>query len=133
MSISALSVNVDGTVATTGGTATTMIAKGNTLDQSNVILNDSSEFIAETKISFSNRDPIVNSGAPNGYTQARRTVNIHVPLALDNGNYTTNKVTIQFSVDPETTDAEVNSLRVLAAQMIHDSDLDDFYQSGSLG
>lgn len=132
MTISALSVNVDGTVATTGGTATTIISKGTLLDSHNVILDDASEFIAQTSIAFTNKDPKVSVAAPNGYTQSRKSVKINVPLALDNGNYTTNTVTITIAVDPETTDAEVTSLRVLAAQMIHDSDLDDFWNKGSM-
>lgn len=132
MSISTSSVLVGGTVATTGGTATTMIEKGNTLDNQKVILDDSAEFINATLIDFSVRDPKVNSGAPNGYTQARSSVKLSVPLALDNGNRTVNTVTIQLSVDPETTDAEVDAIRVLAAQLIHDSDFDEFWQKQSL-
>lgn len=132
MTISNLSVNIDGTVATTGGTATPVISKGTLLDQHNVILDDSSEFIAQTSMSFANKDPKVSLSAPNGYTQARRSVKILEPLLLDNGNYTTNSATIILSVDPETTDAEKLSLRVLAAQAIHDSDLDDFWNKGSM-
>ncbi len=132
MSILNASVNVDGTVATTGGTATTMVSKGTDLEKHDVILNDGSEFAAQTKISFSIKDPKVSSSAPNGYTQHRMNVKVLRPLLLDNGNYTVNSVTISFGVDHETTDAEIGSLRVLAAQLIHDSDFDDFWTVGSV-
>lgn len=132
MSILNASVNVDGTVATTGGTATTFISKGTDLGSHDAILNDGSEFAAQTKVSFVTKDPKVQTSAPNGYTQHRCTAKVLRPLLLDNGNYTMNSVTITFSVDHETTDTEIGSLRVLAAQLIHDSDFDDFWTAGSV-
>lgn len=131
MSIQSASVNVDGTVATTGGTATSFLTKnvGNPLE---MILDDSSEFVSQTRIEFSTKDPKVSTGAPNGYTQARSKVKLYVPLLLDNGEYTINTVTIEFAVDHETTVSEINSMRVLAAQFIHDSDYDEFWQNQAL-
>jgi len=131
MSITSASVLVDGTVATTGGTATTMLSKGNTLDQHKVILDDGSEFIAATTIDFAVKEPKVSTSAPNGYTQRRRTVKILSPLALDNGNTTVNSMKIELSCDHEMTAAEITSLKVLAAQLIHDSDFDEFWEDGS--
>lgn len=131
MSILNASVLVDGTVATTGGTATSMISK-DTDGGHNVILDEGVEFNAQTKLSFSSKDPKVSASAPNGYTQHRTTVKILEPLLLDNGNYTMNSVTVTFGVDHETTDAEILSLRVLAAQIIHDPDFDNFWNVGSV-
>jgi hypothetical protein len=53
-------------------------------------------------------------------------------LALDNGNRTVNTFTLSLSVDPETTDAEIESMLVLAAQLLHDSDFSDFWKKQSL-
>jgi len=132
MSISTASILVDGTVATTGGTATTMIDKGSSLDSKKVILDDSSEFINATTIDFSIKDPKVNSGSPNGYTQARSSVKLSVPLGLDNSNRTVNTMTLSLSVDPETTDAEIGSMLVLGAQLLHDSDFTEFWTKQSV-
>lgn len=131
MTIQSSSVNIDGTVATTGGTATTMLNKGGTLNERRCVLDDGSEFINETKLEFTVRDPVVNSGAPNGYTQARSIVKVLEPLLLDNGSYTTNKLEISLSVDPETTDAEVESMLVLGAQLLHDADFSEFWKKQS--
>ncbi len=131
MAISTSSILVDGTVATTGGTATSVIQKGNTLDQVVVVLDDGSEFINQTTVTFSIKDPKVNTGAPNGYTQARSNAKITKPLALDNGNRTVNSVNIQLSVDHETTDAEIQNLLVTAAQLLVDSDFSDFWKKQS--
>lgn len=132
MSLSSASILVDGTVATTGGTATTFITKGNTLNQHNLILNDGSEFIAQPTVSFTVKEPKVNAGSPNGYTQARCTVVYKKPLLLDNGSYTVNTGKIELSVDHETTDAEIASMLVVLAQLIHDSDYTDFWKKQSL-
>lgn len=127
MSITSSSVLVDGTVATTGGTATGVIVK-DTNNPFVCVLNDASEFIDQTLIKFSTKEPYVDSSAPNGYTQKRSEVYVSVPLALDNGNYTKNTLRITLSVDHETTDAEVQSMLVLGAQLLHDTDFSDFWK-----
>lgn len=132
MSISAASVLVDGTVAATGGTATTFITKGATLNEHRVVLNDSSEFVSQTKLEFKTREPVVNAAAPNGYTQKRNSVKCLKPLILDNGGITTNSFDISISVDVETTDAEILTLRSLLAQIATDSDYDSFWNDQSV-
>ncbi len=93
-------------------------------------------FIDRKTVEFSVKEPKVSSTAPNGYTQARRKVLIKEPLALDNGNYTTNTVSIEFSVDVETTDLEitdmVNHCIGLLKEMRTGNDLAPFIEDGSL-
>lgn len=133
MSVKTSAILVDGTVATTGGTSTSFIDKGGSLEVQKLILDDSSEFAAQTSLTFSIKEPKISSSAPNGFTQARNTVKVMKPLALDNGSATVNTVTLQLSVDPETTDAEVENLLVTAAQLLHDSDYSAFWKKQSLG
>jgi len=128
MSIQSMSVLVDGVVVTTGGVATTGLTKGISPQKLSVILDDSSEFTAQTQLDFSVKDPRVSTGAPNGYTQAVSQVKILVPLALDNLGRTVNTVTVKLSVDHETSAAEIASLKILAAQVIADSDFTDFWE-----
>lgn len=132
MSIRSSSILVDGTVAITAGTATASISKGNDLNIHTVVLDDSSEFIDQTTMVFTAKDPKVSASAPNGYTQQRNTVKINVPLALDNLQRTVNTVTVIVACDPETTDAEKASMRVLATNVLNDSDFTAFWDDGSL-
>jgi len=132
MGIQNSSINIDGTVSATGGTATGMITKGSTLNQLLVIIDDSSEFIDETKAEFTVKSPAIQTSAPNGYTQARSKVRVFVPLALDNGNQTLNTLTIEVACDHETTAAEIESMLVLGAQLLADSDYSDFWKKQSL-
>lgn len=128
MSISAASVLKDGTVATTGGTATSLVTKGQDLSQILALLDDGSEFINQSTCLWTISDPKVKVGAPNGYTQARSTVILHSPLVLDNGNLTKNSLKIELSVDHEATDSEIQTLLVYGAQFLHDSDFSDFWK-----
>ena len=132
MSIASSSILYDVTVAASGGTATSMIVRGNTLNSTEVILDDSAEFALQTKIEFSVKEPRVQASAPNGYTQARMNCRVLKPLLLDNGSYTVNTGGVQLSVDPETTVAEIQTMLSLMAQAATDSDFLDFWSKQSV-
>jgi hypothetical protein len=132
MSITSASILVDGTVATTGGTATTFIEKGQTLNQWEGILNNAAEFLLQQGLTFTIKDPKVNAGSPNGYTQKRSSIVLRVPLALDNSGYTVNTLKIELACDHETTAAEIESMLVTGAQLLHDSDFSNFWKKQSL-
>lgn len=131
MPLANASILVDGTVATTGGTATTLESKGGTSNNHNLFLDDGSLLQSQTEIQASTSNPKVSTTAPNGYTQARNTIKLKVPLVLDNGNTTVNTITITQATDIETTDAEKLSMRVTAAQLLHDSDFVKYWDSQS--
>lgn len=133
MSLTTASVLKDGTVATTGGTATGFIHKGGNLGLWEGIFDDSSEFINQSTVTFQVKDPKSNTGSPNGYTQGRSTVVMKVPLALDNGERTVNTLKIELACDHETTDAEIQTMLVYAAQLLADSDFSEFWKKQSLG
>jgi len=132
MSIQSSSVLVDGTIAASAGTATSLLTRGRNLDTVETILDDGSEFLNTSFIGFSTKSPKVSVNAPNGYTQVRNTVKVSVPLVLDNGNNTVNTVSVVLAVDVETTDTEVQSLLVTTAQLLTDSDFSDFWKKQSL-
>ena len=131
MSISNSSILVDGTVAISAGTATTLKTKGTELNLHNVYVDDGSALIDLTTMKFTVNDPVVQSSAPGGYTQARRKVRVFVPRTLANGNRTVDTFDIQMSTDPETTDAERLSMRVLACNLLFDSEFTEFWDEGS--
>lgn len=132
MSITNASILVDGTVAITAGTATTVLSKGGTLNQLKTYLDGASSYLAQTVMNWTVSDPVVNSGQPNGYTQKRSICKIIEPLALDNGNTTHNTLEIKLSVDPETTDAEIDSMIVMGVNALADSEFVEFWRAQSL-
>jgi hypothetical protein len=133
MTIEASSIAIGGTLSATGGTATSVLSKGDTLEKHNVVLDDGSAFKEQTSVAFSIKAPKVSSSAPAGYTQARNTVVIQVPMVLANGNSTVNSFRLEMAVDPETTDADKTALRDIAAQAIFDADFDAFWNDQSMG
>lgn len=123
MSLSNSSILIDGTVATTGGTATTFISKGNTLDQHNLVLDDGSSLADQTILSVTSKSPKPKVGAPSGYTQARTTFLVKVPMTVpSSGLVTINTIKIEMATDIETTDAQKLSMRVIGSQLLSDSD-----------
>lgn len=131
MSLSNASVPVGATYSPSGGSATSFVSMGSTLNTKKLYLDDSSELILRKTALVTVKEPTPLASAPNGYTQQRSTIVFHVPLALDNGEYTTNKVEISMSYDPETSASEVGFLRELIAHVGVDADFDGMF-SGSI-
>lgn len=132
MSISSASMPIGATYTPTGGSATSLVAKGSTSgSQLSTFLDDGSILLDQIQFDFSYSEPKVNSGAPGGWTQARNNVAVKSPLGLDNGNRTVNTIRIEISCDPETTDAEKATLREYGAHVLLDSDFTDFWDNQS--
>lgn len=126
MSIKNASVLLDGTVATTGGTATPVTVRSSN-GPVKAFLDDGSEFAVRKDLEFSVKEPKPSESAPNGYTQAREVFILKVPLLLDNGKITVNTLKIEMATDVETTDAERLTMRSLGAQALSDSDFTGFW------
>jgi len=73
--------------------------------------------------------PTVQATAPNGYTQARTESLFVKPKLLANGKITTNTVKIFVNYDVETTQAEIQELLDVGAQMLFDSDFTAYHKS----
>lgn len=131
MSIDAGTVLVGGTTSTTGGTSTGFIPKDGD-NPRRVILDDGSDFLDQTIITFTARDPQVNSGAPNGYTQQRSSVKVGKPKTLANSALTTNTASATIAFDIETTDAEKEELIEELVQLIRGSAFADFWKKQSM-
>lgn len=132
MSIASLSLLEGATITPSGGTALAFNASVPYNGSVKAYCTTDTDLRSRRTIDFSVKEPKVSPSAPAGYTQARANTFIRAPLALDNGSSTTNTVSIGFSFDPETTQAEVLELRKLAVLAIIDSDLDGFYNNLSL-
>jgi len=132
MSIETLSVNVNGTPAFTGGTATGVLKLSSSNQSKRVTLDDGSQFLTQADLVFSKSDPKKAASAPNGYSQCRNRVSLTFPHALDNGKYTESGWVIEHRSDIELTDAERLTQRITVAQLIVNSALDDFYNKRSV-
>lgn len=131
MPISNGSIPIGATYAPSGGTATSLVSLGGNLGSNQVFVDDDSPGALRKTALVTSKPFTPLASAPNGFTQRRSTVTFHVPLLLDNGKYTTNKVSIEMSYDMETDASEITLLRELIAHVGVDADFDDLFEQGS--
>lgn len=127
------SLLIGATVALSGGTATPFIMlnqSGYTVD--GYIGTSGVSALTRTGLSFSTKQSKVSASAPSGYTQGRSKVVATVPKILANGERTLNTISIELSVDIETTEAEVNALKALAGNLLVDTDFAAFFANQAL-
>jgi len=127
MSLSSASVPIGATYSPTGGSATSLVSMGTTLDQNKLYVDDASSLILRKTCLATVKAPTPLASAPNGYTQQRSKLVFHVPLLLDNGEYTVNTVEISMSYDPETDSSELAYLRELIAHVGVDADFNGLF------
>jgi hypothetical protein len=121
MPLASNNVDIGTAISATGGTATSFLGKGSSLDKRFLSLDDGSVLKDETTYSFGIKRPKVSAGAPGGYTQARNTLFIQMPKTLANGEVTKNSLRVELSADPETTDSEKVDILAQAAQMMFET------------
>lgn len=119
-------------VAPTGGSALAFESLGVRNNTNEIFATADTDLRTRRSIVCTVKDPKVSASAPNGYTQARRTATFKSPLSLDNGNVTVNTAKVEFAFDVETTEAELDEMKLILCQAIMDSDFDNFYADGSL-
>jgi hypothetical protein len=132
MSLSNASISSGATVAPTGGSALAFAGAGARGNSHLIYATADTDLRTRRSIMTTVREPKPSSVAPNGYTQARTAFVLKSPLELDNGNLTVNTVRIEFSFDVETTQTEIEELRVLAAQICSDADFESAVKNQSL-
>jgi len=132
MPIKTGTIKTSALIAVSGGTDVSLLSRGGSLGTIKVILDDGSEYLNQTAMDFSIKEPKVNIGSPNGYTQMRNVLKITQPKVLSNGNSTLNSVTVNLGTDVETSNAEISELLQLASQVLTESSFDDFWQNQSV-
>lgn len=131
MALNNASISIGATFAPTGGSATSLKTKRLDNNVHTLYLDDGSPLVDQTTFEFTTKEPKVNSGAPNGYTQARNILLVRDPFALDNGNTTVNTGKIEISVDHELTAAEKKSMREKLIHALNDSEFEEFWDEQS--
>lgn len=125
-------VKTGATMAPTGGTDLTFSGTGIKNNTHTIVVAADADLRMRRSIVCTVREPRVLVGAPNGMSQARTSFVFKTPIALDNGLTTVNKVTIEFSSDVETTAAQLEEMRIIAAQICSDADFADSVKLFSL-
>lgn len=118
-------------ITPTGGTDQSFTETGSNVQNGiNVADATVADFRVRPSIIFKNRQPVQ---AANGtWTKAKRSVSLTIPKVVSTGETVFNLVRIDLEAHPESTTAEVNELRFLAAQILGSAESLNFFQAGSI-
>lgn len=131
MGLKNMSINIGGSLANTGGTAKVFADDGVTVPNGvHVAVPGTADFRVREHATFRYRPPVLQTDG--SYSRQQNTVSLTVPKLLASGKYVNNTVRIVSDIHPESTATEALDLRKLAAQMLFDSDTDNFWTAGSL-
>lgn len=119
----------------TGGTAINLVSMGLQGNANRCFVSQDTSLLTRRTVEFSVKESKPNAASPGGQTQPRRKVILTVPRQITvNGVLvnTSDKVTIEMSTDISATNAQIDNLRFLAAQLLADTEYNEFYRSLSL-
>lgn len=131
MGLKNMSINVGGSIANTGGTAKVFADDGVTVPNGvHVSVPATADFRVREHATFRYQPAALQSDG--SYSRQKNTASLTVPKALASGKYVNNVVRIEMDIHPESTATEYADLRKLGAQLLADSDTDNFWTAGSL-
>lgn len=81
------------------------------------------------------KEPKANTNSPGGFTQARRTVSMLLPVTITEGGVSrvaTNKITLEYASDSATASADNKNARYLMGQFLSDPVNDAFFDQLAL-
>lgn len=126
-----MSINVGGSISNTGGTAKVFADDGVTIPNGvHLTVPGTADFRVRESATFRYTPPkLLVDGS---YTRAKFVASVTVPKALSSGKYANNVFRIEADIHPESTSTEQQDIRKLAAQLLIDSDTDNFWAAGSM-
>jgi hypothetical protein len=117
------------TASFTGGTAQALTIIRNLGNAISAACTTDSDAKLRKQFEFKTQLSRPSPAGANGFSQSRSSVDCVFPKLLSNGVVTKNAGGVYIRVDPETTDAEFQDIKLYLAQMILDSDFSDFWRS----
>jgi len=133
MTIRTASIALGATFSPTGGTATSLVMINSDQSSAKTFIGSSGVTpLTRTEVVFGSKVSKVSSTAPGGFTQGRATAKVITPKVLANTNRTLNTGTIEISIDPETTSAELAALKSAMINLLSDADFDQLWLNQSI-
>lgn len=130
MSILNAELLLDGVVSTTGGTALPIESIGSNIERHKAYYGGTT-YLDRSTAMFNAKAPIKDINSVSGYTQARNTAKLAMPIPLADGSVVFNTLEIKFAVDAHTTLAQKTQLLSLGAQVLADTDFVAFWVDGN--
>lgn len=131
MGLKNMSINTGGTIANTGGSAKVFADDGVTVPNGlHVSVPATADFRVREHATFRFQPPkLLVDGS---YTRQNNKVSLTVPKLLASGKVVNNTIKVEMDLHPESSATEGSDLRKLGAQVLFDSDTDNFWTAGSM-
>lgn len=131
MALSSFAVLAGGTNSASGGTSKTYSADGKPVP-GGLHVSDTSvtDFRVRPNITFRFREPKYNSTLKT-FSKNKQTATLVIPKLLASGSVEYNLIRIEREVHPESTAAEMLELNIQGAQLLFDSEVAQFWATGS--
>jgi hypothetical protein len=131
MAIDGISLNEGATYTPAGGSSITFDANGESVANGVVCQNSAeTDYFAREKLYATSRMPSL--GTDGEFTKQKASLRIVRPSTLTSGKVVYNLIRIETEVHPEDGATEVSNLRSLGMAALNSSDLDDFFEAGSI-
>lgn len=133
MGLKNMSINIGGVIANTGGTAKVFADDGVTVPNGvHLVVPATVDFRVRESATFRYRPPALQSDGT--WSRGKFLVSITAPklLAGTITRHVNNVFRLEADIHPESTLTEQQDLRKLAAQLLFDTDTDNFWVSGSM-
>jgi hypothetical protein len=131
MGLKNMSIATGATLAVTGGTAVVFADDGVTIPNGvHLVVPLDTNYALRRSATAKYRPPVLDKLGV--YTRDKKYISITVPMTLASGKIINNVLRVEREVHPEFTAAEAVDLNKLAAQLLVDTDVDDFWGAGSL-
>lgn len=131
MGLKNMSIPSGATLAPTGGTAKVFADDGVTVQNGvHLMVPATTDYRERESATFKFRPPSLL--ADGTYTRDKKSASYNVPFIRADGKVVNNVIRIEREVDPEFSAAEALDLNIMAAQMLFDADVTNFWSAGSL-
>lgn len=131
MGLKTLSLLSGASVSASGGTAMAFTDDGVTIQNGVHLIVPATADYRVRESATAKYKPAALQG-DGSYTRDKKSISFNVPLLLASGKITNNVIRVEREVHPELSAASAANLNKIAAQLLIDSDTDNFWAAGSL-
>lgn len=131
MGLKNMSISAGTTLSATGGTAVVFADDGTTIPNGvRLVVPADTNYALRRNIVAKYRAPSLNQDG--SYNKDKKSLSFAIPMTLANGKVVINVLRIEREVHPEFSAANATDMNKLAAQLLFDTDTDNFWSAGSL-
>lgn len=131
MGIKTMSLLSGATLSATGGTALAFTDDGVSVNGGvHLVVPATADYRVRESATVKYRAPVLQMDGT--YLRDKKSISYNVPLILASGKIVNNVIRVEREVHPELSAANATALNKIAAQLLFDTDLDNFWAAGSL-